>query len=240
MGNPLRSGVRDMQAVSWAEYGPRTGMPRLLRIFEQEQIRATVLTSGVIALRYPDLVQAIQQAGHEICGHSMAQDIIPAYLSEAEERENILRSIEALSGPTGVRPTGWCSPRGTPSNVTAELLAEYGFRWFGDVFDADQPYWLSTRAGRLAAIPFSMEVNDMPLYVRYGNAPHTYFEILRRIIEGWYEEHPEETGCLDVTVHAHVFGRPYGAVEYRDALRYLKSKPWVWFATHQEVVERMD
>lgn len=239
MGNPLRPGVRDTQAVSWAEYGPRCGMPRLLRILDEAQVRATVLTSGVIAERYPQLVREISQAGHELCGHSMAQDIVPAYLTEAEERENIRRSLEVLADAAGERPVGWCSPRGTPSSRTAELLAEYGFQWTGDVFDADLPYWLATDKGRLAAIPFTMEVNDMPLYVRYGNAPQTYLQVLRRIVEGWYEANPEEMGCLDVTVHAHVFGRPYGAVEYRDALRFLRSKPWIWCATHREVVQAM-
>ena len=52
----------------------------------------------------------------------------------------------------------------------------------------------------------------MPLYVRYGNEPAAFTAVLRRLLDGWTQPH-NPPGCLDVTVHAHVFGRPFGAIE---------------------------
>jgi hypothetical protein len=37
---------------------------------------------------------------------------------------------------------------------------------------------------------------------------------------------------LDVTVHAHVFGRPFGAIELRAALDLIRPIEFVWPTTH--------
>lgn len=239
MGNPLRPGVRDTQAVSWAEYGPKVGAERLLRIVQDEEVHSTVLTSGIVAQRFPQLVKSIVDNGHEVCAHSMAQDIIPACLTEEEDWQNIVDCVGAIGDATGTRPLGWCSPRCTPGPRTVEFLAKLGFSWHADVFDSDMPYVQETHAGPIIAIPFGMEVNDMPLYVRYGNPPETFTSVLERLLDEWFEKEPDERGFLDVSAHAHVFGRPIGAVEYRRAIKMIKSKPWIWIPTHKEVVEAM-
>jgi len=38
-----------------------------------------------------------------------------------------------------------------------------------------------------------------------------------------------------VTVHAHVFGRPFGAIEFQAALDLLKRPDWVWTTTHKDL-----
>ena len=72
------------------------------------------------------------------------------------------------------------------------------------MFDADLPYRIDTADGPLIGMPFTMEVNDMPLYVRYGNEPDAFTRTLARIVEGWHRL-GSPSGCLDITVHAHVF-----------------------------------
>ena len=49
MGNPLRAGVIDLQARSWAEYGPKTGSWRLLDLLDGMGVRAVWYVSGIIA-----------------------------------------------------------------------------------------------------------------------------------------------------------------------------------------------
>ena len=89
-----------------------------------------------------------------------------------------------LSRTAGRHPLGWLSPRCTPSVHTSRLLAHAGFRWHADMFDADVPYRIDTADGSLVGMPFTMEVNDMPLYVRYGNEPEAFTRTLARIVEG--------------------------------------------------------
>ena len=64
MGNPLKPGVPDLQALSWAEYGPKVGAWRLLDLLDRQGVRAVFYTSGVVAERYPDLPAAIAARGH--------------------------------------------------------------------------------------------------------------------------------------------------------------------------------
>ena len=108
--------------------------------------------------------------------------------------------------------------------------------WHADIFDADLPYRLETPDGTLVAMPFTMEVNDMPLYVRYGNEPDAFTRTLSRIIDGW-QRLGSPRACLDITVHAHIFGRPYGAIALLDALDVVRRSPWCWLTDHATLTD---
>jgi len=234
MGNPLKPGVADLQALSWAEYGPKVGAWRLLDLLEREAVRAVFYTSGVVAERYPDLAAAIVARGHVVAAHGWSQGTLPPYLTEAQEAADIARCVDVLTRTTGRQPEGWLSPRCTPSAVTSTLLVRAGFRWHADMFDADLPSRIDTDAGQLLGMPFTMEVNDMPLYIRYGNEPEAFTRTLARIIEGW-ERLGSPPACLDITVHAHIFGRPYGAIALLDSLALARHGRQSWLTDHAEL-----
>jgi Polysaccharide deacetylase len=231
MGNPLRPGVIDLQARSWAEYGPKVGAWRLLDLLDQKDARAVFYTSGIVAERYPALVGEIRRRGHTVAGHGWSQGTLPPYLTPAQEAADIARCVTSLTAATGTAPTGWLSPRCTPSAATPGLLAAQGFHWQADAFDADLPYPIETPSGSLVAVPFTMEVNDMPLYVRYGNDPDAFTRTLARIVDGW-PRLGSPPACLDITLHAHVFGRPYGALAFLDSLAVVGRSPHCWLTDH--------
>ena len=97
MGNPLRQGFPDLNAIGWAEYGHRRGIFRILDVLARQGIKATINVSGIMAERYPDTVRMIVDEGHEVVAHSYAMDIVPIYLSEEEERANIARTTELIA-----------------------------------------------------------------------------------------------------------------------------------------------
>ena len=236
MGNPLKPGVIDTQARSWAEYGAKTGAWRLLDVLESCGIKAVFYSSGLLAARYPELMRAIVQQGHVLAAHAWGQNIIPAYQTKVEETVDLQRTIDALEQHSGRRPTGWISPRATPSLNTPEILAAHGVRWYADAFDQDLPYLVSTAAGSIVAMPFTVEVNDVPLYVRYGNEPAAFTNILSTILEGW-ETIGNPFGCLDITAHAHVFGRPMGAITFKRALEIAQQHDSAWLTTHAALAD---
>jgi len=234
MGNPLRAGVLDLQARSWAEYGPKTGAWRILDLLAAEKVRAVWYVSGILAERHPELMRAIAQAGHPIAAHGWAQNILPAYQSDEEEAADLRRCVEAIAGASGQRAQGWLSPRCTPSPRTTALLAGAGFCWHADFFDMDVPRSERTAAGPIVAMPFTMEVNDMPLYVRYGSEPEAYSAVFERIVANW-RAIGAKPGTLDLTVHAHVFGRPYGLIELRESLAIARRHEWAWLTDHDHL-----
>jgi peptidoglycan/xylan/chitin deacetylase (PgdA/CDA1 family) len=236
MGNPLKGGIADLNAIGWAEYGHRRGVHRVLEIFERHHIKASILVCGIMAERYPSEVRAIADLGHDIVAHSYAMDVIPAYLDEQQEIDNIRRTTDLISNVIGYRPKGWISPRSTPSPRTAKLLAKEGYLWHSDTLNDDLPYKVDFGDCSIVAVPGTMEVNDLPLFMRHGQPPRAMVEIF----EDWldYVRIWEKRAIkIDPTVHAHVFGRPAGAGAFQKILEIATSADDVWIGTRSEMVE---
>lgn len=235
MGNPLPPGVLDTMAISWAAYGAKRGIYRLLDAFARNNAKASVMTSAILAERTPQAVKAVGDAGHEILSHSYSMDVIPALLDEDAERKNIERCTALLEGASDRRVKGWLSPRGTASANTARLLAEAGYAWYGDVFDDDLPYVQTFGGRKIVAIPLATDVNDMPS-MKYGAPPRimleTFEEHVRRI-----DEQRAGPVIIDVTAHAHIFGRPHGAYYYEKIIQTAAATPDIWIATRLEIAE---
>ena len=217
MGNPLKAGVLDLQARSWAEYGPKVGAWRLLDILQRLDVRSVFYVSGILAERYPELMKAIAGGGHAVAAHGWGQNIIPSYQTDEEEARDLERCMKAIGSAPGIRRPAGSARAARRAPRTSELLAKSGFDWHADFFDSDLPYRHETPGGAIAAVPFTMEVNDMPLYVRYGAEPEAFTRILRTHRRQLAAARPAG-GCLDITVHAHVFGRPFGAIEFMNCL----------------------
>ncbi len=235
MGNPLRAGVPDLNAVGWAEYGHRRGIHRILDVLARQGVHATINVSGILAERHPDIVAKIAAAGHEVVAHSYAMDLVPAYLSEPEERENIRRTTALIEGAIGTRPKGWISPRTTPSPCTPRLLAEAGYEWHGDTLNDDLPYLVRFGPRSIVAFPNNTEVNDLPLYMRHGNSPRVMLEVF----EDWLQSVRErETGAvrMDPAIHAHVFGRQPGLSFYERIIEIAKAADDIWIGTRSQAV----
>src|SRR5262245_62413385 len=132
MGNPLPAGVLDTMAISWAAYGVRRGIYRILDGFARQRAKASVMINAIIAERAPEAVKAVADAGHEVLSHSYAMDVIPALLSLDEQKRNIMRCTQLLERASGKRVRGWLSPRGTSGPDLPLLLAEAGYSWYGD------------------------------------------------------------------------------------------------------------
>lgn len=239
MGNPLKPGVLDLNALGFAEYGHRRGIFRVMETLAEFNVKATIMLSGVMAERHPEIVKELSDQGHDLVAHSYAMDVIPVYLNEDEERANIRRTLDLIVKATGgKRPTGWISPRGTPSPRTAKMLVEEGFEWHGDSLNDDLPYLVKYDAGSIVAFSSNMECNDLPLYMRYGNPPRVMLEIF----EDWLDyarQHEKDAARLDPTIHSHVFGRPLGMSVFRKMLEIATAADDIWVGTRSSAVKHI-
>lgn len=238
MGNPLPAGVLDTMAISWAAYGVEVGIHRLMEAFARHGAKASVVTNAVIAERSPATVKAIAANGHEVASHSYAMDVIPALLSEEDERNNLVRCTGLLEQAAGTAITGWLSPRGTSKRSTPHLLAEAGYRWYGDVFDTDLPYVVDQPgANRIVAIPLSYDVNDMPS-MKYGHPPRMMVEAFDEAVAIARAGAPE-LRIIDVTSHAHIFGHHRGAHFYEQIIERAMRAPDIWVGTRAQVADHV-
>ena len=222
----------DLQARSWAEYGAKVGAWRLLDILDQAGLSSVFYVSGVVAERFPELLRAIAARGHAVAAHGWSQGTLPPYLTVEQEQAEIGACRSVLAATAGAAPRGWLSPRCTPSTETSRLLAARRVPLARRYVRRRPAVPASKRAaGSILGMPFTMEVNDMPLYVRYGNEPDAFTRTLERIVAGW-PRLGRPFACLDITVHAHVFGRPYGAIALLDALEVVRRADWCWVTSH--------
>ena len=209
MGNPLPPRVRRHQCHvvgtlrSHARHSAAARSPRPHRRARQHhgQWRAGHPHAGRARAGMAD-------AGHEIVAHSLAQDVVPAGLSAEEDVENIRQTTSLLAGASGVQPAGWISPRGTPRADTARHLLDAGYLWHGDVFDDDRPYLQHVRTG--AARGHSADDGDQRSAACDALRPiaATVHRGIRRSARRTPLSHEREAMIIDVTAHAHVYGRP--------------------------------
>lgn len=236
MGNPLKPGFVDLNALGFAEYGHRRGIFRALETLARHNVKATIILSGVMAERHPQIVKDISDQGHDIVAHSYGMDVIPVYLSEDEERANIRRTVDLIVKATGKRPTGWISPRGTPSPRTAKMLTEEGFEWHGNSLNDDMPYLVHFDTGTIVSFSSNMECNDLPLYMRYGNPPRVMLEIFEDWLE-YVRKYEKGAARIDPTIHSHVFGRPVGMSVFQKMIEVAKTADDIWIGTRSEAVK---
>lgn len=234
MGNVLKPGFFDTNAHSWASFGAVRGIHRLLNYADKRGIKTSVMTNGVLAERDPGTVKSIHTRGHEIVNHSWGMDVIPVYFKEDEERANLKRNHDILAQASGQAPVGWISPRGTGSTISPRLLAEAGYLHHGDCNDDDRPYVLNYGGKRIVGIPLTMDVNDLPTTIRYGNEPRAMLSMFNDTFAAM-REREQVPLFLDVTAHTHVFGRPSGAWVYDEIMGIAKAASDVWITTRAEM-----
>lgn len=237
MGNPLPPGALDTMAISWASYGYKTGIHRILDSFKRHGAKASFMVNAVIAERAPEVVKAIADQGHEVLSHSYAMDVIPGLLSDDEEKKNIKRCTKILEKASGQKIRGWLSPRGTSRLETPRLLADAGYIWYGDVFDTDLPYVMEFGNKKLVAIPLSYDVNDMPS-MKYGNPPKMMMEAFDEVI-GIARERDDDLRIIDVTNHAHIFGHHRGAYYFEKIIEKAVGASDIWVGTRAQVAEHI-
>src|SRR5438105_4861340 len=60
---------RDLCAESVYEYGSRAGNWRLMRLFDEYEVKATYFAAAVALERNPEVPEWIKESGHEACSH---------------------------------------------------------------------------------------------------------------------------------------------------------------------------
>jgi allantoinase len=150
----------DLPNWAWHEYGMRVGFWRMLEAFEKRGIRPTLSINGSVCDAYPRLASAAHAAGWEFMGHGFVQ--VPTHRIE-DQPAMIAKTIDAIRRVTGKPCGGWLGPGLTETLETPDHLAAAGIRWIADWVVDDLPARLRTRHGDVLTMPYSVELNDIPM-----------------------------------------------------------------------------
>src|SRR5437762_2031600 len=103
---------------------------RLLDLLDEHHVKGTFFILGWIAQRFPELVRAIHQAGHELGCHSYWHRLIYQQ-TVAEFRQDLRRAKQAIEDAAGQPVEAYRAPSFsiTRSSIWAlEALIEEGFK----------------------------------------------------------------------------------------------------------------
>ena len=203
----------DVPNWSWHEYGMRVGVWRFFDLYRRLGLRPTLSINARVCDDYERVAAEARDAGWEFMGH--AWDQMPIHKSE-DQRGMIHRSMDRLESFTGKRPVGWLGPGLTQTFETPELLAGAGVRYIGDWVYDDEPTAISTGNGPLVTLPYSVELNDIPMMIVQHHESAYWKTRVMDQFRRLHAEGAERPKIIAVAIHPYISGQPH-------RIRYLEE-----------------
>lgn len=228
--------VPDVPNFSWAEYGMRVGMPRLLRVLGDRNLPSGCTMNAGVVGTYPRLAEAILKAGWELIGHGLNQK---ALTSESSEEDLIEQALSILQDFAGRPVKGWLGPGLRETADTPDILKANGIQYVSDWVLDDIPCWMDTNHGPLIAMPYSLEINDSLLHAVYARPSDEMLQRIRSSIKVLARECAETGGArvLTVALHPHLVGVPHRIDMLAELLDLLLERDDTIFLTGGQIAD---
>ncbi|MGO4237267.1 polysaccharide deacetylase family protein [Pseudarthrobacter sp. YAF2] len=233
--------TRRMSLMTHQSYGPKVAVPRLLKILERQDIKATFFIPGFTAESYPDVVRRIVDGGHEVGHHGYLHEPMQG-IDAATEASYMDRGLEALAKVAGVRPVGYRAPWWELNWHSPGLLANRGFLYDSSLLDGDAPYRFAVAADDprdIVEIPVDWTLDDWEQYAFYpGVTGSGVIESPAKVLEMWTleaEAHHSQGSCFVLTNHPFISGRPSKAVALEQLIERVKAMDGMWVTTMEQI-----
>ena len=238
IGAKAYQGARHMSMESLYEYGSRSGVWRILRLFEEFNIPITIFAVGLAIARNRQLADYLVDHNYDICAHGFRW-IDYQFIEEEVEREHIKDCISILTEFLGKRPEGWYTGRNSP-NTRKLIIEEGGFLYDSDAYDDDLPYWANEfdTDSKHLIIPYTLDVNDMRFASPQGfNSGDQFFNYLKDSFDALYKEGETSPKMMSIGMHARILGRPGRIMAMRKFLEYISTFDNVWLCSRREIAD---
>ncbi|MBI4492092.1 MAG: polysaccharide deacetylase family protein [Chloroflexi bacterium] len=234
--DPVFSGpIPDVPSFAQRDYGVRVGIWRMMDVLDKYSLRATVALNADVCRFYPQIIQAGVERQWEWMGHGITNSQRLSGLDEPQERETIQQVVQAIAESTGQPPRGWLGPGLSETHHTPDLLAEAGITYLADWVVDDQPFPLRVKQGRMLSVPYSMELNDIPAFVRKGLTAEQFYQMICDQFDVLYQEGERSGRVMALALHPFLTGHPFRARWLDKALDYITRHRQVWLTTGGEI-----
>jgi peptidoglycan/xylan/chitin deacetylase (PgdA/CDA1 family) len=233
----VRNIVPDVINYAWREYGMRVGLWRIADTLDAAGVKATVALNSAVAEANPKALEEMKRRGWEFMGHGITNSENLAGLNLEKERELIQTVLRTIEQATGQRPRGWLGSGLAETYNTLDILAEEGVIYCGDWNNDDQPYPMKVKKGKMFSIPYCMEINDIPLFIRKGYTGEQYFRSVVDQFDTLYADSAKQPRVMGIPLHPMIVGQPLRIKYLQRALAHIKKHERVWFATGGEIID---
>jgi allantoinase len=229
--------VPDPLNYGWRDYGVRVGIWRLADVLERHGITMSALVNSEVCEQYPELVREGRARGWTWLAHGERNSSFHTGMSPDDERETLRRMTETIERHTGSRPRGWLGPALTETFDTPALLAELGYDYVCDWCNDEQPYPLRVPGARMISLPYSIEVNDIPLLVTKGMTGPDFERALVDQFDGLYAAAADTGLVMAIPLHPFLVGHPFRLKYVDRALAHIAGHEGVWLTTGDEIAD---
>ena len=227
--------IPDLPNWAWHEYGMRVGFWRLKAALDAHGIAPSMTINGTVPTAYPRVARAAREAGWEFVGHGWRQ--MATHLVE-DQRAMIRATIDALVQASGHEIVGWLAPGLTETFGTPDLLAEAGIGYCADWVVDDLPCMLQTAHGPLLTMPYSVELNDIPMMmIQHHAAREMYDRTVAQFDRLYMEAETHSAKVMGLAVHPYISGVPHRIGWLEDALAHIARHQGVLFWQGRQIME---
>jgi len=229
----------DVAGFSYRDHSNRVSHWRMADVMERHGFPGSVSLSVALCDHHPEVVADGAARGWEFFSHGIYNTRYSYGMDERQERAIIEDSIATVERATGQRIRGWLAPALTHTPRTLDLLAEYEFDYTCDLYHDDQVQEVKVAQGKLASIPYSLEVNDHYGFNVYGMSGREYAQSLidqfeQLAAEG---EHTGSATVMCIPLHAYLIGQPHRIGPFEEALAHIAADKRCWKARAGEVIK---
>ncbi|WP_439575576.1 polysaccharide deacetylase family protein [Phreatobacter sp.] len=215
----------DVLNFAWRDYGNRVGVWRMIEMFDQLALPASVLVNSAIYGYCPEVMDAFRARGDEVLGHGRTNSERQGVLDEAAEARLIADTSAVINAAEGRTPRGWLGPWISQSRVTPDLLAEAGYTYLLDWCQDDQPVWFATRGGgRILSVPYPQELNDIPAIVARKDSASQFADMIIDQFDEMLEQSAAMPLVMGIALHPYIVGQPFRLRQLRRALAHIAAR----------------
>lgn len=186
----------------WRDHGPRVGIWRLVDLLDKCHMRASVLLTADVSEAYPQIIREGNKRGWVWLAHGKYNSIFEAGMSMEEERAYLRDVVGTIERETGQRPKGWPGPALIETSDTPEILVELGLSYVLDWRSDDQPFPLEVKAGRMISVPYSIELNDVSLFLGKSLSGQDFAQTIMDEFDLLYQQGQHSARVMCLALHS--------------------------------------
>ena len=245
-------------------FATEVGVPRLLNLFKKFDLTTSFFIPGHTIETFPKEMNMIVEQGHEIGAHGYLHEN-PIAMTENQEEDVLVKSVELIERLCGNKPTGYVAPWWEMSNSTAALLLKHGFSYdhsqgyrdfqpfyarVGDEWNvidytASAKYWMKPlKHGYeidLVDIAANWYVDDLPPMMFMKKVPNSHGFVSPRDIEQMWKDQFDwvyremDYAVFAFTIHPDVSGRPQVLMMLERLIEYINQHSGAEWMTFDEI-----
>lgn len=157
-------------------------------------------------------------------GHGWIQGPMHKVENQAEA---IGKTVETIRKFAGYVPRGWESPGLTETDETIDLLSAAGVDYVADWVIDDQPTWIQGTPRPMLSVPYTVELNDIPLMAIQHHRSDEMFHRGVLQTERLLQDGAQNPRVMAISVHPYITGVPHRIAGFEKLIDHVLAQPGV-------------